>query len=558
MKRTVPPTCSRLYSIEPIGIGTPMVESLTSYIVRLASAHCVTIGALVSLEIAPLIKKDYLLDLSATGLSSPFILQSRTVNGLGITAAEWVNALQSLTLQEQLRFTTMLPLRELIPNNKLFRKFRAWCPHCYEECYQAGEPIYDPLLWALSVTTACPKHKRILMHRCIHCNKQIPLLPRNIRPGFCPTCKLWLGITGKNFSSQDRPLDDDHLRWQTWVYDHLGTLLASAPQSFSLFRREAISNLIFTCVQKWARGDLNAFVHQFRSFNNRTMKSWMNGQTLPELSGMMDLCYQTNISMKDVLLGKIESDAFSSNIGTVRKSRSRYMSTTELELMEVALRSMLNENPPFSTNEASKRLGWHRQTINHYFPDFFSTMKEQYFTYRAQRFDKENIKSTLLAARNEIPAPSMNLVAKRLGCSRRLLRDEFPEDTRIIVERSVESRKVLADERVFIQFQALQTEFPPLPAIKCAEKLGCTSSYLSKHFHDLYCSTVVRYAAYRKESSSQRREIIWQAIVKAKAALEAERIPPTHHQIRNRLPHIKKLSNRQIDAVLNGSHSERL
>lgn len=35
-----------LYNLEPIGIGTPYVEGLTSYIVRLADAHCVTTGTL--------------------------------------------------------------------------------------------------------------------------------------------------------------------------------------------------------------------------------------------------------------------------------------------------------------------------------------------------------------------------------------------------------------------------------------------------------------------------------------------------------------------------------
>lgn len=37
----IPPR-SRLYRLEPVGIGTPYVESLTSYIARLAAEHCVT------------------------------------------------------------------------------------------------------------------------------------------------------------------------------------------------------------------------------------------------------------------------------------------------------------------------------------------------------------------------------------------------------------------------------------------------------------------------------------------------------------------------------------
>ncbi|MEM9271562.1 MAG: hypothetical protein AAGA80_01180, partial [Cyanobacteria bacterium P01_F01_bin.143] len=46
------PTRSRLYHLEPVGIGTPHVESLTSYISRLAEAHCLYPHSLVTKIIA--------------------------------------------------------------------------------------------------------------------------------------------------------------------------------------------------------------------------------------------------------------------------------------------------------------------------------------------------------------------------------------------------------------------------------------------------------------------------------------------------------------------------
>ena len=45
---------TRLYHSSPIGLGTPMVESLTGYIVRLAEAHCVSAGILYAKEIKAL------------------------------------------------------------------------------------------------------------------------------------------------------------------------------------------------------------------------------------------------------------------------------------------------------------------------------------------------------------------------------------------------------------------------------------------------------------------------------------------------------------------------
>ena len=45
------PARSRLHSIEPIGIGTSFVESLTGYIVRLAASHAVRISDLIEHEL---------------------------------------------------------------------------------------------------------------------------------------------------------------------------------------------------------------------------------------------------------------------------------------------------------------------------------------------------------------------------------------------------------------------------------------------------------------------------------------------------------------------------
>jgi hypothetical protein len=39
----VPPR-SQLYSLQPVGVGTGLVESLTGYVARLAEAHTVSVG----------------------------------------------------------------------------------------------------------------------------------------------------------------------------------------------------------------------------------------------------------------------------------------------------------------------------------------------------------------------------------------------------------------------------------------------------------------------------------------------------------------------------------
>jgi len=45
------PARSRLHSIEPIGIGTPFVESLTGYMIRVAASHAVRVSDLIEYEL---------------------------------------------------------------------------------------------------------------------------------------------------------------------------------------------------------------------------------------------------------------------------------------------------------------------------------------------------------------------------------------------------------------------------------------------------------------------------------------------------------------------------
>lgn len=52
----IPPR-SRLYHLEPRGVGTSEVESLTSYLTRLAKAHCVPLTKLAELEFGPWLNK---------------------------------------------------------------------------------------------------------------------------------------------------------------------------------------------------------------------------------------------------------------------------------------------------------------------------------------------------------------------------------------------------------------------------------------------------------------------------------------------------------------------
>ena len=135
---TLPPR-SRLYSLAPIGIGSFQVEGVTSYMMRIADAHAVSPGTLIREEICP--------HLTACPKRLSFAAL-HSLNGSGPCFVQWVEILESLTARNDLRALTLLPWRGVLSGDGVLRRYRAWCPRCYEECRDHESAVY----WNTAIT----------------------------------------------------------------------------------------------------------------------------------------------------------------------------------------------------------------------------------------------------------------------------------------------------------------------------------------------------------------------------------------------------------------------
>src|SRR5258708_16223116 len=87
VERPVMPARSRLFSLEPVGVGTAAVESLTGYVARLAEGHTVSTRDLVVQEILPLLRRPHLAATRDPSLLSAFWRNdTRALNGTGMLA----------------------------------------------------------------------------------------------------------------------------------------------------------------------------------------------------------------------------------------------------------------------------------------------------------------------------------------------------------------------------------------------------------------------------------------------------------------------------------------
>jgi TniQ len=228
----IPPR-SILYSIPPIGIGTGNVEGLTSYICRLAEAHCVSPTNLLRYQIEPVAGNGRRSTRSVNLQSHP--------SGDNRVAVRYVAALEYLTMQPnlaELTFSSWLMGKRPIGNilTSLFvdrpismlKTGREWCPDCFQEWQNSDRDIYEPLLWSLSLVAICPHHDRLLEQVCPHCSKIQPIFAAKTRVGYCSHCHAWLGSESSDIDRNGDRCDERKV-WLSWLANRSLEVIA-APQ----------------------------------------------------------------------------------------------------------------------------------------------------------------------------------------------------------------------------------------------------------------------------------------------------------------------------------------
>jgi len=213
-----------LYAPEPMGVGTAFGESLTSYLTRVAAAHCVFPGDLISTMMVPLAPGCSAFKRQQGAWRSGGE-QSAMFNGVGRPASSALEVLTTLTLRSDLQSLTLRPLAGVIPAKPkgLLRLRKAWCPACYEAWRETSQIIYDPLLWAFQEVAICPVHHHSLSTCCPYqdCARPLPWVAWRARVGYCSYCQRWLGVSAERAGELSVPLAAAEWHWQQWVTEAL-------------------------------------------------------------------------------------------------------------------------------------------------------------------------------------------------------------------------------------------------------------------------------------------------------------------------------------------------
>jgi hypothetical protein len=431
------PPRSRLYSLEPIGIGTPQTESLTSYISRLAAAHSVRVRDLVVDELLAHIKRPHLAGSPHANLLGDFWRsETRALNSTRSVARRMVHGLEEETGRRDLQFLTLLPWAEVLSIHQLQKTTRAWCPGCFQDWRDRGQAIYDPLLWTFAPVTVCARHKRPLRTICPfpECRRPSPWLGLGYRsrPGHCAHCGGWLGRPGlERGTPKEKLVIEDAVRNHAWIFDALGELVAAAP---SLPRRPQRED-VFRGIEAAFRLAASRKITIYRGSSTRrvglasgTVLMWRQGRTLPSLWLLLVVCSQLGISPLQLLRGEIDEDdadaaALKAPVDISLERPPTQHTRIDPVVIRHALEAVLasDELPPPSMRLVADRLGQTPANLHHDFPELCRAIASRHRNYQeAQRARtrtrlRQTVRDAAIALTYRGLYPSASHIADLLG-----------------------------------------------------------------------------------------------------------------------------------------------
>lgn len=305
----VPPRTT-LYSPEPIGVGTGQVESLTSYMCRLAQSHCLSAGSMFlrtgGSSARMLIQ--HLAESKASRPSCRTLGNAHSLNGLWTAAEEWVEVLGLLTGRLRLDLLTLLPLTGVVAGNHLLRKIQAWCPSCFAQDLRQHIPVHNRLIWSFRILSRCRVHEAPLSENCPFCGKAQSYISSFSLPGYCAFCSKWLGY--KEETGDPRQIrcsgSDSHEEFISGMLENYSSISQSTDLKPSF--AEILQSNLQECIERVSE-NTPAWLAKAADADEKALASWRFevGQAF-SIRGLFRLASVLGFPA-DLLLGRMITDS---------------------------------------------------------------------------------------------------------------------------------------------------------------------------------------------------------------------------------------------------------
>ncbi|WP_418302159.1 TniQ family protein [Lysinibacillus fusiformis] len=434
-------TRTEVFNIEPIGIATPYVECLSSYISRLAAAHNIKVSILLKKIIAPHLYIDYIkneLSLGSTTGSANYI------NEIGMISLEYVNALEAVTGRNDILNLTMLNWKGIFSKN-LRSKFRRWCPICFEEWKLASKEIYEPLIWTLNDIQKCGIHEIQLKTSCPYCERKLPYLHSRYRTGYCQYCESWLG-------SLEKINNDSISEEEAHIISGYKQLIENSPKLSYFPSKFFVSNLLENVIKQLGFSSVHKLA-DYLEFSSTTVLEWINKVYLPSSKSLFIIARKLNADLYE-LIYTTPIPAFDIDID-VEGFNSKRKRKSKIEIEKI-LNAELRSSVPKSLFMIAKENNFIVDTAQYNFPEICKEIKGRYLTYLAQMKSEKRIEIRSLLNRYlsmEIPISLVQL-SDVSQISKKMLRKNAPD----LCEKLVKRYKAYSSELRVIRIAKIVAE----------------------------------------------------------------------------------------------------
>ena len=375
------PPRSTLYCLAPLGMGTIEVESLTSYIQRLAWAYRVNPRVLVAEVILPHLSNAHYPDPGHLGSFSR--TRSMSINGVGEVAQDWAETLEQLTMRSDLRFLTVRPWAHGLPAWGLLRNVPQWCPACYDEWREQKQPVYQPLLWTLQAVTVCLRHAQPFVVQCPACQQSQSAIASKRGLGCCTQCGIWLGSK----PGSERSCEENLLDWQRWTKQVVEELIL-ANMAFGSLPWHMLPVGINACVE--AVGGTRQ-LGRIAGVPHVLFSTWRKQKRTPSFTYLLKVSYALNLSPLQFMT--VEPERLKNTLRMKMKYRlpprvglPAPPSKGDLDSIRVFMQTILEGKAgPLPLRHMAHQFGVGEKFLVGRFPHECAQINAQYQVYRAER-----------------------------------------------------------------------------------------------------------------------------------------------------------------------------
>jgi hypothetical protein len=528
----IPPR-SYFYHLNPIGIGTPYVESLLSYLTRLAYEHSLPLGKLLLLiwQLNSSSPKRNLLSYQ----SDSVLYENRIIifNGVREITRRWVQVSEELTSHSNFSYMTMLPWTHFLDEKKLLHPEKKWCSKCYDDWYKAKQPIYDPLLWSLQNITICPIHQIPLYSRCAYsnCNKPVKLGSTLLPIGYCQNCERWLGEASyemQQFIKELPDLEPEEFQKNLWYSLASADLIGNTKNLSTFFLRDGFESVIKFLFHEVAKDELGLLA-SFIGCSGRTISNWLHSEGLIQYNKFLDLCFKIQIFPSQLITGNIQSlnleqinINFENHINLINKNVKWYF-VKQREQVKKLLEEALNreESYPASLAQIKKEIvrltNFTESRIQSNFPELCAAISEKYRNFIRQsafpkkhkqkpkrvanKYDPGKIRKKIRALLSVNPGPrTIEELCYQAGCSSPYLYKKLPDLPPLLLEKNNRKPHLPIDKKIEFELEKIanSNEEPPPSLKEVGEQLGHCSQVLKRNFPELCNLISEKYWSYKR------------------------------------------------------------